>query len=123
MKDSLGSTFKYNKILHTSVFLSTTFQGLYVYLEVYIIMGVPGGSDGKESACTAGDPGSILGLRRSSGEGNGNPLQDSCLEKSMDSIVHGVAKSQTQLSDFHFTSPVDPKLSLFPQFFPLPRQP
>ena len=84
MKDSLGSTFKYNKILHTSVFLSTTFQGLYVYLEVYIIMGVPGGSDGKESACTAGDPGSILGLRRSSGEGNGNPLQYSCLENFID---------------------------------------
>ena len=98
MKDSLGSTFKYNKILHTSVFLSTTFQGLYVYLEVYIIMDVPGGSDGKESACTAGDPGSILGLRRSAGEGNGNPLQDSCLENPIDrgawwAIVHKVTKS------------------------------
>ena len=44
----------------------------------------PGGSDGKESACTAEDPGSIPGLGRSPGEGNGNPFQYSCLEKSMD---------------------------------------
>ena len=64
------------------------------------IWGFPGGSDGKESACNAGDPGSIPGLRRSSGEGNGNPLQYSCLENPMDrgawwATVHGVAKSQT----------------------------
>ena len=44
----------------------------------------PGGSDGKESACNSGDPGSIHGLRRSPGEGNGYPLQYSCLENSMD---------------------------------------
>ena len=44
----------------------------------------PGGSDGKESACNAGDPGSIPGLGRSPGGGYGNPLQYSCLEKSMD---------------------------------------
>ena len=44
----------------------------------------PGGSDGKVSACNAGDPGSIPGLGRSPGEGNGNPLQYSCLENSMD---------------------------------------
>ena len=44
----------------------------------------PGGSDGKESACKAEDPGSIPGLGRSPGEGNGNPFQYSCLEKSMD---------------------------------------
>ena len=43
-----------------------------------------GGSDGEESACNAGDPGSIPGLERSPGEGNGNPLQYSCLENSMD---------------------------------------
>ena len=47
-------------------------------------MGFPGGSDGKESASNAGDPGSISGLRRLPGEGNGNPLQYSCLENSMD---------------------------------------
>ena len=98
MKDSLGSTFKYNKILHTRVFFSATFQDLCVYLDVYIIMGFPGGSHGKESACIAGDPGSIPGLRRSAGEGNGNPLQDSCLENPIDrgawwAIVHKVTKS------------------------------
>ena len=47
-------------------------------------MGFPGGSDGKASACSAGDAGSIPGLGRSPGEGNGNPLQYSCLENSMD---------------------------------------
>ena len=60
----------------------------------------PGGSDGKESACNAGDPGSISGLGRSPGEGNGNPLQYYCLENSTDrgawqATVHGVVKSQT----------------------------
>ena len=47
-------------------------------------MGFPGGSDGKVSACNAGDPGSIPGSGRSSREGNGNPLQPSCLENPMD---------------------------------------
>ena len=47
-------------------------------------MGFPGGSDGKASACSAGDPGSIPGLGKSPGEGNGNPLQYSCLENSTD---------------------------------------
>ena len=64
--------------------------------------GSPGGSDSKESACNAGGPGSIPGLGRSSGEGNGNPLQDSCLKNSMDRgawlvTVPGVAKSCTYL--------------------------
>ena len=63
-----------------------------------------GGSDGKESACSVGDPGSIPGSGRSPGEGNGYPLQYSCLKDSMDrgawwAIVHGVAKSWIQLSD------------------------
>ena len=66
--------------------------------------GFPGGSDMKESSCNAGDPGLIPGLGRSSGEGNGNPLQYSCLENSMGrgarwAIVHGVAKSWTRLRD------------------------
>ena len=67
--------------------------------------GFPGGLDGKVSACSAGDPGLIPGLGRSPGEGNGNPLQYSCLENSMDrgawqATVHGVAQSGTRLSDF-----------------------
>ena len=65
-------------------------------------MGFPGGSAGKESACNAGDLGSIPGLGRSPGKGNGYPLQYSGLENSMDYIVHGVTKSRTRLSDFHF---------------------
>ena len=47
-------------------------------------MGFPAGSDGKASACNAGDPGSIPGLGRSPGGGHGNPLQHSCLENPMD---------------------------------------
>ena len=65
----------------------------------------PGGLEGKASACNAEDPGSIPGSGRSPEEGNGNPLQYSCLENPMDrgacwATVHGVAKSQTRLSDF-----------------------
>ena len=60
-------------------------------------MGFPCGSAGKESIYNVGDLGLIPGLGRSPGEGNGNPLQYSGLENSMDCIVHGVAKSQTQL--------------------------
>ena len=62
--------------------------------------GFPGGSHSKESACNVGDLGSIPGLGRSPGEGKGYPLRYSGLENSMDSIVHGVAKSWTRLSDF-----------------------
>ena len=78
--------------------------------------GFPGGSDGKESAHNAGDLGSIRGLerstgevkgyplqfRRATGEGKGYRLQYSVLENSLDCTVHGVTKSQTGLSDFHF---------------------
>ena len=64
----------------------------------------PGGSDSKESACNAGDLGSVLGLGRSPGEGNGYPLQNSSLENSMDrgawrATVHRVAKSRTRMSN------------------------
>ena len=51
---------------------------------VSLVIGFPGGSDGKASAYNVGDPGSIPGLGRSSGEGNGNPLQYSCLDNPMD---------------------------------------
>ena len=68
----------------------------------------PGSPNGKASARNAEDQGSIPGSGRSSGEGNGNPLQYSCLENPIDggaweAAVHGVAKSRTQLSDFTFT--------------------
>ena len=61
-----------------------------------------------EFTYNVGDPGSILGSGRPTGEGNGNPLQYSCLGNSMDggawwATAHGVAKSQTRLSDFTFT--------------------
>ena len=71
--------------------------------EVYICLGSPGGSDGKESACNAEDPGLSSRLVRSPGEGNGYPLQYSCLENPMDrgtwwATVHGVTKGQALLS-------------------------
>ena len=71
---------------------------------IYFIWGFLCGSAGKKPACNAGDPGLISGLGRSPGEGNGNPLQYSCLGNPMDggawqTTVHGVAKSRTQLSD------------------------
>ena len=66
-------------------------------------MGFSCGSAGKESACGMGDLGLIPGLGRSPGEGKAYPFQYSGLENSTDCIVHGVAKSQTWLSDFHFS--------------------
>ena len=76
-----------------------------------VLRGFPGGSDGKESACNVGDPSSNPGLGRSPGEGNGNPLQYSCLENPKDkeawqATVHGVAKKSdtTKRWTFHFIS-------------------
>ena len=71
---------------------------------ILVIGGFPCSSVGKESACSAGNPGLIPGLGRSPGEGNGNPLQYPCLENLMDrgawwTAVHGVTKSQAGLSD------------------------
>ena len=84
-------------------------QDLWIF--IYIInsslnLGFPCVSNGKVSACNAGDGGSIPGLVRSPGKGNGNPLQYSCLENSMDkgvwwATVHGVTKSQTWLTSSH----------------------
>ena len=62
---------------------------------MYVCMGFPDSSVGKESACNAGDLGSIPGLGRSPGEGKDYPLQYSGLENSVDCIVHGVAKLDT----------------------------
>ena len=83
-----------------------------LFCTVLCILTSLGGSEFKASACNAGDLGSIPGLGRSPGEGNGNPLQYSCLENPMDrgawwATVHGIAKSRTRLSVFtslHFTS-------------------
>ena len=72
------------------------------WLPTPVFLGFPCGSAGKESACNAGDLGLIPGLGRSPGEGKGFPLKYSGLENSTDCIVHGVTKSGTQLSDFHF---------------------
>ena len=71
---------------------------------LFEIHGIPGGSDSKESACNAGDLGSVPGLARSPGEGNGYPLQYSCLENPMDrgawgATVHRVVKSWPRLGD------------------------
>ena len=92
--------FPFNSLINISVFLQ------YFWLADFKIncsyLGFPGGSAGKQFTCNVGDLGPIPGLGRSPGEGNGYPLQYSGLEFSMDCIVHGVAKSQTQLSDFHF---------------------
>ena len=82
--------------------------GFEMYFGGKLDKGFPGGSDGKVSAYNAGDLGSIPGLERSPGEGNGNPLQYSCLGNPVDGGVwwattHGVPKSWTRLSDFTFT--------------------
>ena len=79
-----------------------TDRSIIVFLCGFLL---PGGSAGKESSCNVRDLGSIPGLGGSPGEGKGYPLQDSGLENSMDRIVHGVAKSLTQLNNcqFHFT--------------------
>ena len=67
-------------------------------------MGFPVGLAGKESTCNVVDLDLIPQLGRSSGEGKGYPLQYSGLGNSIDCIAHGVSKSQTQLSNFRFTS-------------------
>ena len=69
-----------------------------------VFLGFHGGSAAKESACNAGDLGLIPGLGRYPGQENGYPLQYSGLENSMDCTVHGVAKSQTQPSNFHLVT-------------------
>ena len=89
---------------------------------------LPGGPEVKASACNECDPGSILGLGRYPREGNGNPLQYSCLENPMDreawwATVHGVTKSQTRLSDvtylltLYFRKPTKTVLSV-DMYFP-----
>ena len=81
-------------------FLLPSSKAYDTLIPLSLIEGFPGGSDGKESACNAGDPGSIFGWGRSPGKRNGYPLQYSCLGNPMNRGVwqatgHGVAKSQT----------------------------
>ena len=72
-------------------------------MDLYIYKGFPGGSDGKESTCNAGDQGSIPGLRGSPGEGHGNPFRYSCLENPWTEEPGGLqsmgSQSGTRLSD------------------------
>ena len=79
-------------------------KGMATHFSI-LVWGFPGGSDGKASAYSAGDPGSISGSGRSPREGNGSPLQYACLENPMDggtwqATIHGVTKSRTRLSEF-----------------------
>ena len=101
-----------------SLYFSCSWCSLWSVLKILLILflqnfkirkfknflGFPGSSAGKESACNAGNLGSVSGLGRSPEEGIGYPLQYSGLENSMDCMVRGVAKSRTRLSDLHFTS-------------------
>ena len=101
----LWTVTKSHRMFITHILFLLTFLKLFLKLILYIYMGFPGGSEVKASACNAGDLGSIPGLGRSPGEGNGNPLQYSCLENPMDggawwATIHRVAKSRTRLSDF-----------------------
>ena len=85
--------------------LWSSFSLVLIYVLLYICQDFPSSFEGKESGPNAGDPGSVLGLGRSPGEENGNPLQYSCLENSMNrgawrATVHGVTKSWTRLSDY-----------------------
>ena len=95
-----------SKVAGVSTFPSTLFSEIvsYVCNTASWFVGFPGSSDGKESACNAGDPGLTLGSGSSPGEGHGNPIQCSCLENSMDRgawqvTVLGVTKSRTRLRD------------------------
>ena len=90
-------------LLHHAKYLKRSSGVLQFDLTDYSL-DFPGGSDGKESACNAGNLGLIPGSGKSPGEGDGYPLQYSCLENAMDrrawqATVHGVANSQTQLSN------------------------
>ena len=111
MPPGTASNFKTQKEQYQLNFRCATLEntqqllGLFIWLNLELPWGYPRGSDSKASACNAGDQGSIPGLGRSPGEGNGSPLQYSCLENSMDGgawgvRVDGVTESQTQLSDF-----------------------
>ena len=88
-----------DRYLRQSIMLLTDTGRIRKYLFTSRDMGFHGGTDGREFSCKAGDPGLISGLGRFPGEGNGYPLQYSCLENPMDrgawqATVHGVTKSR-----------------------------
>ena len=90
----------------TNVYILNSLENLIKSYNI-ILKGFPCSSVGKEFTCSARDPGSIPGLRRSPGEGNGNPFQYPCLENFMDTgawwaAVRGVSKSREQLSDYTY---------------------
>ena len=91
-----------NSVLHKWGFLMLLGLILFHYDVLSSFLSFPCGSAGKESACSAGDLGSIPGLGRSPVERKSYPLQYSGLENFMDCIVHGVTKGRTRLSNFHF---------------------
>ena len=95
------------KCWHISLYYSNKKKHISCYHNLFYQKGFLGGSDGKESACNAGDWGSIPGSGRSTGEGNGNPLQYSCLENSMDYSPWGHKELDTteQLSLSLFLAP------------------
>ena len=86
---------------HTHTRASLVAQLVKKCVHTHTHTGFPCGLAGKESNCSTGDLVSIPGLGRSPGNGKSNPLQHFCLQNSMGCIVCEVAKSQTQLSDFH----------------------
>ena len=91
---------------HTSSTTNDQFFFFFLYFLTVTLLwdwGFPGGSDGKESACSVGDPGSILGLGRCPGGGHSNPLQYSCLQNPINrrawwATVHGVSHKESGIS-------------------------
>ena len=107
----LDKLYSWSQICRTFLFYAGLKQIMicfWIFCETLVPSDFSGSSEGKESACNVGDPGSMPGLGRSPREGNGNPLQYSCLENPMDggawqATVHGVANSRTWLSDLAYT--------------------
>ena len=83
---------------------------------VWVIWSFPGSSEGKECACNAGDPGSILGLGRYCGEGNGNPLQYSCLENSVNRGACGLPSMGLQRVRYYWVTNTFTLMGCFSQF-------
>ena len=101
-------THPFPEVGHSRIYdlYSLNFSPTLLYIRIWYPSGLPAGSDGKESACNAGDLGLIPGLGRYPGHGNGNPLYYSCLENSMDrgglwAIVHGATESDMAESLSH----------------------